>query len=199
LNKQKEIRIVGLDSLIHISSNRIRTFSKGVTCVRCGIKGAFFAAEVHERDIKRLKGGVDPTEYRLHLNLYAIEEMTGKEVLMTSDHILPKSRGGGDGLDNRQPMCVKCNGIKGDKKEGEDYSPAEEANRQRSREIKEKIKKEMYGNMVGMIFNVKIPPRKKQKLLEEGEARLFKKEMKDGNRCSRIVWDEVTNPGPTPG
>jgi len=36
-------------------------------------------------------------------------------VLMTIDHILPKSRGGGNNINNYQPMCQPCNSKKGNK------------------------------------------------------------------------------------
>lgn len=33
---------------------------------------------------------------------------------MTIDHIIPKSKGGKDTLDNLQPMYPQCNTLKGD-------------------------------------------------------------------------------------
>ena len=32
---------------------------------------------------------------------------------MTKDHILPKSKGGKDEIDNYQTMCIRCNKAKG--------------------------------------------------------------------------------------
>src|SRR4051812_41921743 len=69
-----------------------RTFQKGTDCVKCGIKGSFFAVE-----------SVEP-HLHYHLNLYAIDT-EGNEVLMTSDHTIPKSKGGRGHLTNRRPMC----------------------------------------------------------------------------------------------
>jgi 5-methylcytosine-specific restriction endonuclease McrA len=34
---------------------------------------------------------------------------------MTIDHILPRSKGGKDTLENLQPMCSSCNAKKADK------------------------------------------------------------------------------------
>lgn len=86
---------------IPLNHTRLRTFKeKGITCVSCGITGSFFAVE---------KSGCFP----YHLNLYADKE--GKEILMTVDHIKPKSKGGATMLDNLQPMCAKCNTKKADK------------------------------------------------------------------------------------
>jgi len=87
------------------SSIRLQTFkAKGVICCDCGRVGSFFALE-------RSAGSIIPT---CHLNLYAIDT-DGNEVLMTKDHIIPKSRGGKDILENLQTMCMPCNNKKGNK------------------------------------------------------------------------------------
>lgn len=82
------------------NSPRMQLFlTKGVACVTCDIKGKIFILETHDIAI------------RPHLNLYA-ENDNGELVLMTKDHILPKSRGGANHLDNYQTMCTNCNRIK---------------------------------------------------------------------------------------
>ena len=87
---------------IKMSSYRYQLFElKGVQCVSCDVKGEFFAME---------KTG---DSKRYHLNLYGKKD--GQDVLMTKDHILPKSKGGLDNMDNFQPMCVYCNSRKGNK------------------------------------------------------------------------------------
>ena len=93
---------VNLDGdIIKGNSQRYQTFfTKGIKCGCCGIEGKYFAKE---------KVTCDKS---YHLNLYAIDE-NGKEVLMTKDHILPKSKCGQDHVDNYQPMCVRCNKAKG--------------------------------------------------------------------------------------
>ena len=75
---------------------------KSLVCVSCGLVGTHFWAEKKENDISP------------HLNLYAINK-DGHEVLMTRDHIIPKSKGGPDNLHNMQTMCCKCNQKKGNK------------------------------------------------------------------------------------
>lgn len=70
-----------------------------VKCVRCGLRGKYF---VMERFSKKS---------RWFFNLYGVRN--GKEVLMNVDHIIPKSKGGGDGLNNSQVMCSICNNAKG--------------------------------------------------------------------------------------
>ena len=102
MNKDKKQSIVELDGdEIYGNSDRYKCFfTKGIKCSCCGIEGKFFAKEKTE--------GLG----RYHLNLYAIDE-SGDEVLMTKDHIIPKSKGGKNQLDNYQTMCVKCNSKKG--------------------------------------------------------------------------------------
>jgi 5-methylcytosine-specific restriction endonuclease McrA len=93
----------GISYPIRMWSSRYKCFSKfGIKCVCCGIEGSFFALE---RDYKCGS---------FHFNLYAFD-MWGKEVLMTKDHIVPKSKDGKNHLSNYQPMCVTCNRDKGDK------------------------------------------------------------------------------------
>lgn len=97
--KNAKIELDG--DIIKGNSQRYQTFfTKGTKCICCGIEGRYFAKE---------KVGCDKS---YHLNLYAIDK-NGEEVLMTKDHILPKSKGGRDHISNYQPMCVKCNKAKG--------------------------------------------------------------------------------------
>lgn len=110
--KDKRFR-VGFDGDdIKMCSDRYYTFLKGVVCAHCGIEGQFFAKE---RSLN--KRGI-PTSPTFHFNLYAIES-DGNEVLMTKDHIIPRSRGGKDNVENYQCMCTVCNREKGSKMEDE--------------------------------------------------------------------------------
>jgi len=85
-----------------VSSLRLQCFKRSVVCVKCGIKGSFFAVEKnHESDTSP------------HLNMYSIDG-DGTEVLMTKDHIVPVSRGGEESLKNAQTMCCICNCEKSD-------------------------------------------------------------------------------------
>ncbi len=100
---------LGADGKVHpvkMGSDRYWCFAvHGLTCVECGIEGKFFALESHkyQSEIRRF-----------HFNLYGIDE-DGNEVLMTKDHIQPKSKGGKNHITNYQPMCYKCNHRKGHK------------------------------------------------------------------------------------
>lgn len=50
--------------------------------------------------------------FAAHLNVYCTTK-EGHELLMTVDHVIPKSRGGRDRLDNFVVLCQRCNFIKG--------------------------------------------------------------------------------------
>lgn len=85
--------------LIKFDSTRLQTFRKSTSCAHCGLEGAYFALDID-------KGG------GWHLNFYATNS-AGVEVMLTSDHIVPRSRGGRNWLSNRQTMCQPCNAKKG--------------------------------------------------------------------------------------
>lgn len=103
LKKDAKVELDG--DIIKGNSQRYQLFfTKGTKCACCGIEGKYFAKE------KRLK------DKSYHLNLYGVDD-NGQEVLITKDHIIPKSKGGKDELDNYQTMCVRCNKRKGNKTE----------------------------------------------------------------------------------
>lgn len=104
----RKVKIIFDGDSIKANSQRYQTFfHKGITCVNCGIKGQFFAKEKAENDGS------------YHLNLYAVNS-EGEEVLMTKDHILPKSKGGKNTLENYQCMCTICNEQKGNQLENKE-------------------------------------------------------------------------------
>lgn len=102
-NKKQFVMIRG--DMVKGNSHRYQTFfTKGLKCACCGIEGKYFGKE-------KTFGSM-----RYHMNLYAINE-DGEEVLMTKDHIIPRSKGGKDDISNYQTMCVKCNRAKGNGEE----------------------------------------------------------------------------------
>ena len=87
--------------MIRMHSQRLQLFKKnGCKCIECGIEGVYFVKERYSQD----------NVY--HLNLYALNE-DDEKVLMTKDHIIPKSKGGKNILSNYQVMCTICNVKKG--------------------------------------------------------------------------------------
>jgi 5-methylcytosine-specific restriction endonuclease McrA len=87
------------------SCNRLLTYTKGITCMHCELIGKFFSLDRYKKESP-------------HFNLYGIDK-DGEEIMMTSDHIIPRSKGGGNGLKNRQCLCEKCNSAKGNSLEEE--------------------------------------------------------------------------------
>ena len=93
--------------VIPMGSHRYQLYAeKGCKCVRCDVVGTYFA----------LERGINDPNGKFHLNLYATMP-GGGERMMTKDHILPRSKGGKNRLENYQPMCSRCNHSKADKLE----------------------------------------------------------------------------------
>jgi len=87
---------------VHVSGLRLSTFKiHGVVCQLCGVAGTHFK-------LQRSKG--QPKDCHHHFNLYA-----NCGTLMTQDHVIPRSKGGRNSLENSQTLCEKCNSTKGDK------------------------------------------------------------------------------------
>lgn len=88
------------DDLVNVSTRTLQVFKmKGCTCSKCRSVGQYFKLD---------------TAYNVKvLRLYTIKD--GREVLMTKDHIIPKSKGGTNKLENFQTMCFECNSNKGNK------------------------------------------------------------------------------------
>ncbi len=98
-------RVVIQGESIKAISDRYKCFLlSGYSCVVCGCSGEYFAMERN------------PSDSVYHLNLYSV--VNGSEVLMTKDHIKPKSLGGRNHHSNYQTMCTLCNGEKGNVHEG---------------------------------------------------------------------------------
>lgn len=90
---------------ISVSGARLMNFAvHGTDCICCGAKGAYFSVETSNKDINT----------GLHLNLYAIN-VHGDPVLMTKDHVVLKSLGGEDKVENYRPMCLRCNNLRGNR------------------------------------------------------------------------------------
>ena len=89
----REYRVGEISYNVKMNSLRYQTFKKSPTCVVCGLTG--------DRFILELSGG-----RKAHFNFY------GKGMLITRDHIIPKSLGGPETIENMQTMCTVCNWLK---------------------------------------------------------------------------------------
>lgn len=117
-----------------LESLKIQCFMEnGCKCEHCGLQGAYFAVESAQinkhkkRDLRTrawLETGNPSSTLNLNamntkgvinwcVNLYAIDN-DGNEVIMTRDHIVPRSKCGRDSLRNLQTLCGWCNVAKDD-------------------------------------------------------------------------------------
>lgn len=117
------IRLLGM--WVRANSTRLECFRRNQTCCSCGVRGTLFLLQQHVTGVthrtncfidncdlcylyphKQIQGDVP------HLNFYHLGKRGGL-TLMTQDHIMPRSRGGSNKMDNLQTMCCNCNNRKG--------------------------------------------------------------------------------------
>lgn len=91
------------------SIERLKAFAvHGCTCVRCGNTG-------NEIIVWEANDGAT------HVDLF-FRDKKGRPVMMTRDHIIPKSKKGLNNIFNYQPMCCRCNLHKGCNETQEDIN-----------------------------------------------------------------------------
>jgi 5-methylcytosine-specific restriction endonuclease McrA len=98
--ERRDFIVDGNTYSIRMNSDRYLLFRQSRCCAACGIEGTKMILDL------------SPGDYSSpHFNLYA--EENGKLLLMTKDHIIPKSRNGSDEMSNFVTMCHSCNNLKG--------------------------------------------------------------------------------------
>jgi 5-methylcytosine-specific restriction endonuclease McrA len=83
---------------VRMGTQRMLLFKRQQECQCCGLKGQYFALE--------FSGCFQP-----HFNMYGVNDQ-GHEVLLTVDHINPRSKGGKSTPENVQLLCTHCNAAK---------------------------------------------------------------------------------------
>jgi 5-methylcytosine-specific restriction endonuclease McrA len=130
---------------INMWDQRYRVFQGSLECCRCGLKGMFFAKErsaklIREPGQRRSEGIMVAVNEGYHFNLYALRRFDQNnpdrrlDVLMTKDHIIPRSKGGPDTMDNYRTMCSPCNNKRGNKDDDQIQPPTHRRNH-RHREL----------------------------------------------------------------
>lgn len=142
--KYKIYKIEPIENLVKYKNHRrLKVFyHKGTKCVNydvCGREGSIITHSVDNGGSKH------------------IDVCTSDFYPMTIDHIIPKSKGGSNKLDNLDPMCSGCNGKKGNiyNGEGEGNKSGENYDRKRSHLKGGNIKKR-YNIEIGDIVYKKI-------------------------------------------
>ena len=140
--KERPQRIY-LDKTVHMDSLRYQCFiNSGTKCVACGLEAEYFALEQAYNPKKPIANN------RFHLNLYATVDGY-REIMFTKDHILARSRGGSNQLNNLQTMCAPCNTAKGnihDSKIDPGFARTGRTSRSRVKRLKHKCFREMERN-----------------------------------------------------
>jgi hypothetical protein len=98
-DKKREYKVDDKTYEVRMDSSRYFVFRENLRCSACGLEGTKFCLEI------------SPSDKNPHFNLYAVEN--GRYILMTKDHMHPKSYGGIDIHSNYQTMCAICNNLKG--------------------------------------------------------------------------------------
>jgi hypothetical protein len=98
-DRKREYKVGEKTYEVRMDSSRYFVFRENLCCSACGLQGVKFCLEL------------SPSDKNPHFNLYGLEN--GRYILMTKDHMHPKSYGGIDIHSNYQTMCAICNNLKG--------------------------------------------------------------------------------------
>lgn len=100
--------------LVTANSTKLKCLRRSPMCANCDRVGLIWMLQSQKKlhpSSSGLPHKPKGTQYP-HLNLWALDG--DRLVLMTQDHIFPRSKGGSNGMHNLQTMCSDCNTAKGD-------------------------------------------------------------------------------------
>lgn len=122
---------------VRIRSLKLRLFKKERICVECGREGNIFCVD------KMLRDSNLQNNFPYYLNLYCHNPEKGENmILMTKDHILPKSMGGLNIMRNFQCMCEECNVKKQNILREEDIAKLNDGRKWCGKKSREQLRKE---------------------------------------------------------
>lgn len=107
--------IDGVEHWVKMNSVRLECFKRNQKCVTCDISGNLWRLERTAKDDELNKAPHFNLYHRRFIQLDTLTHPRTVVELMTRDHIIPRSKGGGEGIDNMQTMCYPCNQDKADK------------------------------------------------------------------------------------
>lgn len=114
---------------VRMSGTRLECFRRNLQCVWCRRTGNVFLLQSHQKGLPKNMTlcfiencpwcALHPRRREAeevakpHFNLYH-RGKNGSLLLMTQDHVIPRSKGGPDKIENLVTMCTQCNRHKGD-------------------------------------------------------------------------------------
>jgi len=101
-------------AIISFKNELIQVSNDGLYCIAQKAKHCYFCgAKIIGGFLFAIKNQIQIYKNKIVWNVGQIaEKKNNKLVIMTKDHIFPKSKGGITKIENLQPMCEDCNRIK---------------------------------------------------------------------------------------
>lgn len=111
------LKISNVHDLSHAGKTRVgkldKQYQNDFRCVRCGVQGSHVI-------VYQQVGEVGKPGAAVHRDVFAVTDK--KIVMLTVDHILPRSLAGKDCDPNRRVMCQHCNSRRGNKINRSDWA-----------------------------------------------------------------------------